>query len=246
LSLQWLQQRHSMWGGSFRLSRLAWSVRRAYLSTCAQESQSEGCDAACMSAHDIQRSGWPSWVHVLAGTTALSVTFVLGTIGWLFASFGIGTSCDEALECTISCAPCAAAHAWILAGGIGQWVLFATAATILVLGPRRPDLRGTTTLAAGALVVLAVGWFVASMAIATQVQPKLPQGSSPAISAVTLHSPRPGQGAALRRSLICEGRVAVKQARRPSSRRAAQSYCASTRPSGRSWLPRVPPTVLRG
>ena len=95
-----------------------------------------------MSAHGIQRSGWPSWLHVLAGTTALSVTFVLGTIGWLFASFGIGTSCDEALECTISCAPCAAAHAWILAGGIGQWVLFAAAATILVLGLRRPGVRG--------------------------------------------------------------------------------------------------------
>src|SRR5258706_3634879 len=86
----------------------------------------------------------------LAGTTALTVTFVLGTIGWLFAAGGIGTSCDEALECTSSCTPCAAAHASILAGGIGQWVLFAAAATILVLGLRRPDLRRTTTVAAGA------------------------------------------------------------------------------------------------
>jgi hypothetical protein len=58
-------------------------------------------------------------VHVLAWTTALTVTFALGTIGWFFAAFGIGTSCDEALECTSSCTPCAAAHAWILAG-IGQ------------------------------------------------------------------------------------------------------------------------------
>jgi hypothetical protein len=241
LSLQWLQQRHSMLGGSFRLSRLAWSVRRAYLSTCTQGSQSEGCDTACMSAHDIQRSGWPSWVHVLAGITALSVTFVLGTIGWLFASFGIGTSCDEALECTISCAPCAAAHAWILADGIGQWVLFATAATILVLGPRRPDLRGTTTLAAGALVVLAVGWFVASMAIATQVQPKPPpQGSSPAISAVTVHS-SPGQGAALRRSLWDEWPLSKPGARPVVERRsrtaqvrdlpAVPGYRGSRRPS---------------
>ncbi|HEX9519752.1 MAG TPA: hypothetical protein VF940_26695 [Streptosporangiaceae bacterium] len=137
----------------------------------------------------------------LAGTTALTVTFVLGTIGWLFAAGGIGTSCDEALECTSSCTPCAAAHASILAGGIGQWVLFAAAATILVLGLRRPDLRRTTTVAAGALVLLAVGWFVVSMAIATQVQPKPPpQRSSPAMSALTGH-PSPGHGMAIRRNL---------------------------------------------
>ena len=116
---------------------------------------------------------------MLAGTIALSVTFVLGTIGWLFASFGIGTSCDEALECTISCAPCAAAHAWILAGGIGQWLLFAAAATMFVLGLRRPEVRRAATVAAAALVLLAVGWFVASMAIAEQVQPKRPPQGSP-------------------------------------------------------------------
>jgi len=147
-----------------------------------------------MDAHDIQRSGCASWVHVLAGTTAITVTFVLGSIGWLFASFGIGTSCDEALECSISCAPCAVAHAWILAGGIGQWVLFAAAVTTVVLGLRRPELRRTTTVAAGALALLAVGWFVASMAIAVQVQPRpSPQGSSPAMSALTGRSPRPGK-----------------------------------------------------
>src|SRR5258707_14085320 len=96
------------------------------------------CDTACMNAQDIQRSGWPSWVHVLAGTTALTVTCLLGTIGWLFASLGIGTSCDEALECTGSCTPGAAAHAWIFAGGIGRWVRFAAAAAIVALGLRRP------------------------------------------------------------------------------------------------------------
>lgn len=124
-----------------------------------------------VNATDIRRSGWPTWVHVLAASTALTVTCVLGTIGWLFAAFGIGTSCDEALQCTTSCTPCAAAHAWILAGGIGQWVLFAAAATILGMGLWRPDWRRTTTVLAGALVLLAVGWFVASMAIATQSQP---------------------------------------------------------------------------
>src|SRR5258706_5328833 len=107
----------------------------------------------------------------LAGTTALTVTFVLGTIGWLFAAGGIGTSCDEALECTSSCTPCAAAHASILAGGIGQWVLFAAAATILVLGLRRPDLRRTTTVAAGGTVLLC-RWLVV-------VFPCLPPPGSP-------------------------------------------------------------------
>ena len=132
-----------------------------------------------MTAREVGRSRWPSWVHVLAGSSALTVTCVLGTVGWLFAAFGIGTSCDEALECTSSCTPCATAHAWILAGGIGQWVLFAAAAAILGMGLRRPDLRRITSVLACALVLLAIGWFVASMAVAAQSQPDAATRISP-------------------------------------------------------------------
>jgi hypothetical protein len=99
------------------------------------------------------------------------VTCALGTFGWLFASLGIGTSCDEALECTGSCNPCAPAHAWVVAGGIGQWLLVAAAAACLGIGLLHPGFRRVATAAAGALVLLAAGWFAASMAIAIHNEP---------------------------------------------------------------------------
>src|SRR5262245_35734836 len=84
---------------------------------------------------------------------------------------------------------CAAAHSWIVAGGIGQWVLFAGAAATLASSRRRPGLRRATTVLLGATAPLAVGWFVASMAIAMAVQPNQPW-SSPA----DRYSTRPRSG----------------------------------------------------
>jgi len=58
-----------------------------------------------------------------------------------------------------------------LAGGIGQWVLVAAAATVLGIGMPRPDRRRSGTIAAAALILPAVAWFAGSTAIAGHSQP---------------------------------------------------------------------------
>jgi hypothetical protein len=115
-----------------------------------------------------RRRRWPRWIVALAGTTTLVVAFLLGTLGWFGAAFGIGSNCTDQFSCASdSCAPCGAAHAWITAGGVGQWVMFVAAVTILVLGLRRSDqYRRPLTIAACTLVPLAVAWFAFTTAIA--------------------------------------------------------------------------------
>ena len=91
-------------------------------------------------ASGVEAAKWRSWIVALVAL-ALAVTFVLGTVGWFEAAFGIGSDCTDEFSCgSGSCAPCARAHAWVTTGGIGQWVLAAAAVTILVLGIRHPRL----------------------------------------------------------------------------------------------------------
>ena len=109
---------------------------------------------------------WRSWIVALV-TLALSVTFVLGTVGWFGAAFGIGSDCTDEFSCgSGSCAPCARAHAWVTTGGIGQWVLAAAAVTILVFGIRHPGWRRAAMIAACALIPVAVMWFAISTSMA--------------------------------------------------------------------------------
>ncbi len=65
-----------------------------------------------------------------------------------------------------SCAPCAKAHAWVTAGGIGQWVLAAAGVVFLVVGLRRPVWRPAATIAACGLIPIAAIWFAVSTEIA--------------------------------------------------------------------------------
>ncbi len=116
---------------------------------------------------DLRRRTWPGWAVATAGTVALIETFLLGTLGWFGSAFGIGSDCTDKFSCgSDSCAPCAKAHAWVSAGGIGQWVLALAAAALLVLAGRRPDWRRAATITIGALILLAVAWYAIATAVA--------------------------------------------------------------------------------
>ena len=108
------------------------------------------------------RGVWPRWVLNVVGYVSLAVAFALGTLGWFIASFGIASNCTNDVRCgsgSSSCSFCAASNAWVLAGGIGQWVLLVATVVILVLGLRRPDWRRTATIAAAATILLSVAWY---------------------------------------------------------------------------------------
>lgn len=106
------------------------------------------------------RGLWPRWALILVSSAALAVAFVLSTLGWFGAEFGIGSNCTDKFSCgSGSCRPCAASHAWLLAGGIGQWVMLAAITACLVLGLRRPGWRRTATIAAAATTLLSIAWF---------------------------------------------------------------------------------------
>jgi hypothetical protein len=117
-------------------------------------------------ASGFEAAKWRSWIVALV-TLALAVTFVLGTVGWFGAAFVIGSDCTDEFSCgSGSCAPCARAHAWVTTGGIGQWVLAAAAVAILAFGIRHPGWRRAATIAACALIPVAVMWFAISTSMA--------------------------------------------------------------------------------
>jgi hypothetical protein len=110
---------------------------------------------------------WPRWVPALAGSVALVAALGFGTFGWFVNAFGIGSDCTDKYSCgSGSCTPCAIAHAWVWAGGIGEWVLVATAVAILVMAARLPHWRRAITIAAVAVTLFVVAWYAASTAMA--------------------------------------------------------------------------------
>jgi len=103
----------------------------------------------------------------LAASVALAETFLLGTLGWFVVGFGTGSTCTDDFSCgSGSCAPCATAHAWVSAGGIGQWVLATATVVMLVAGMRRPGWRRAATIATCALIPVAGAWFAITAAMA--------------------------------------------------------------------------------
>ena len=110
---------------------------------------------------------WPRWVLILASSVALTVASALSTLGWFGAAFGIGSNCTDRFSCgSDSCSPCAASHAWVLAGGIGQWTLLAAIVASLVLGLRRPAWRRAATISAAAMILVSIAWYARYIAIA--------------------------------------------------------------------------------
>jgi hypothetical protein len=116
---------------------------------------------------DRRRGDWAPWTVVLPATAAGVVTVALGSVGWLAVAFGVGSDCTDDVDCgSGSCAPCAAAHSWVIAGGIGQWALAVAALALLVLGMRQARWRGGVAVGAWALVPLAGAWIVTSTVLA--------------------------------------------------------------------------------
>lgn len=113
------------------------------------------------------RSRWPVWPVLVACVIAVLVTLVLGTFGWLVAGLAIGTDCTNKFTCGSGwCSPCAVSHAWVIAGGLGQWILVAAAITLLVVGLSRATSRRAAVLAGSAIIPLAIAWFAATWTLA--------------------------------------------------------------------------------
>jgi hypothetical protein len=98
---------------------------------------------------------------------AAGLAALLGTVGWFVMSFGLGTTCTNKFSCGgSSCAPCAAMNRWVIAGGIGQWVLAAVAFVLLVLASRRISWQRNARRTSWFLIPLAVVWFIVSAVLA--------------------------------------------------------------------------------
>jgi len=97
------------------------------------------------------------------------LAFVLATIGYLGAGFGVLTDCTNASSCTeTSCAPCRGPNAWLLAGGIGEWVLVATTIGVGATALIRPALARMARPAALAIGVAALVQISLTTFIATR------------------------------------------------------------------------------
>src|SRR5229473_1750717 len=107
--------------------------------------------------------------------SAIRVIWVIesggASIGWsrrIFRSLSrIGSDCTDKYSCgSGSCTPCATAHAWVWAGGIGEWALLAAPVATPVMAARLPHWRRAITIAAVAVTLLVAAWYAASTVIA--------------------------------------------------------------------------------
>jgi hypothetical protein len=100
-------------------------------------------------------------IAAVAGLVALCT----GTLGSLAAGFGVSTNCTDDFDCTKStCGPCQTSDAWLIAGAVGQGILFLAAIVLLVMAAR----RATTTRMAVGIAVLALSplWWLVSTLVA--------------------------------------------------------------------------------
>lgn len=117
-----------------------------------------------MAARPDPKPNTGAWVvisAVLAGVTSA----ILGSIGFFFAAFGVGTSCDEVYSPHAG-ARCAVAHDWITTGAIGQWVLVAAACVLPWLALKRLRPHRAAALASFALMPVSIILIVVTTTIA--------------------------------------------------------------------------------
>ena len=107
-------------------------------------------------------SSWPSWILVVAAALGGLVAVLLGTVGWLGLGFGIGTSCVDGGHEAVQCA---AAHHWIIAGGLGQWALVVAACVLVVQGLTR-SWSSLRALMCFAVLPLSVAWITITTLLA--------------------------------------------------------------------------------
>ena len=112
-----------------------------------------------MLAH-ADRKTWGAWTVRIPAILGGLVAAALGSFGYFLNAFGIGSSCTDHFSCVNgNCAPCTAAHNWVVAGGIGEWVMVIAAGVLLVLGVRQLYLRRTISLVSAAILPLAIAWY---------------------------------------------------------------------------------------
>ncbi len=116
---------------------------------------------------DAGRKKWAVRAIRVAAILGALVAAALGSFGWFVNAFGIGSSCTDHFSCVSgSCAPCAAMRNWVIAGGIGEWVLVIAACMLLVVGRKRAKLRRTVALSTVVILPLSVAWYSISTLLA--------------------------------------------------------------------------------
>jgi hypothetical protein len=94
---------------------------------------------------------------VLPATIGMLLGFLLSTVGFLFVSFGNGTTCTTDYETGHHCD---ALNRWLEAGLIGQGVILAASVGALLAAPVFPAKRRAIAIAGWYTVALAVAWYV--------------------------------------------------------------------------------------
>jgi hypothetical protein len=105
----------------------------------------------------LVRRTWRPWTVQLPAALATAVCIFLGTIGWLFVEMIGGYNC----ALTDGPAPpgCSGTDWWLVAGGLGQWVLAAAVITAGIRSRSRPGSRPAGAIACWLAIPLAIGWF---------------------------------------------------------------------------------------
>jgi hypothetical protein len=107
------------------------------------------------SATAPRRRPWRQRAVVVPATLTLLACVLMGTVGWYFLAVAVGYNCGMS---EASCGP--ASKAWLVADGIGVWLLAMAAAVLLLASRVRPGWRRPAAIACWVLLPAAVGWFV--------------------------------------------------------------------------------------
>lgn len=92
---------------------------------------------------------------------AASVAALFATIGWGLTDISFAMNCADHFSCgDLGCPPCAARHQWVLASGIGEWVLVVAVPLLFVIGRRHATWLRATTRVTAALLPIAVIWYL--------------------------------------------------------------------------------------
>lgn len=103
-----------------------------------------------------QRAQWRRWTVIVPGAIGAVLGVGLGTLGFFAVGFGDATACTDFNEALHACD---GLYRWLAVGFIGQWVLVALSASVLVVGLRRPQRRAPASVIAWVGIGLAVGWY---------------------------------------------------------------------------------------
>jgi hypothetical protein len=111
--------------------------------------------AAPSTDHRADVMSW--WPVTLVLLTLIGVAVLMGTVAYLFTSFGILTACTSEPVPDVE-AYCTPTERWLLAGPAGQAVLVLAAAAALIVAIRRPAARLRVLYAGVVGLPLSLAW----------------------------------------------------------------------------------------